>query len=399
MKLAILGAEAVPHGDSRADIAARELARRLVGRGHAVTVYARAGAGSRGIRAIHGARIVGLPLPGGVDPSVLVGAQALHAAVVLRPDAALMFCDEGAGGCLVARATDLPAVVDLAALEGRSGRLPRALRAYLRSAHRRTPADAGLAVAGSQSSARALAIEGGHAVEVVSHGVEDPGWAGRRTLARLGLASRDYVLTLGADGTADGRVVEAFLGLPGEHGLKLVVAGPTPDRDPLVRELLARRDPRLVLPGRVSDRGRWELLRDAFAFFAPPATGGSDAALLAALAAGTCAIVSDDAPTRAVVGDAAIALAPDAPATALRAALQSLLDSPERAEALRAAARVRAQRFSWDAVTDAYERLLLEVVQARSHGALPSAVLEPGAPPPVLPRREPGDGRVSSSAA
>ena len=60
----------------------------------------------------------------------------------------------------------------------------------------------------------------------------------------------------------------------------------------------------------------------------------------------------------------------------LAAQLERLFDHPEIVEAYRARARERARRYSWEAVIDQYEQLLLAAIEAGGHGALPAHLVD-----------------------
>jgi hypothetical protein len=69
--------------------------------------------------------------------------------------------------------------------------------------------------------------------------------------------------------------------------------------------------------------------------------------------------------------------------------LERILAEPELVETYRGRARERARRYSWDAVSDEYERLLTTVVAMAGPGSLPPELLDgealsaPGTPQPA----------------
>ena len=123
-------------------------------------------------------------------------------------------------------------------------------------------------------------------------------------------------------------------------------------------------------------RRYWELQRNAYVFCAPTEVGGTHPVILEAMAAGNCVLVNDHPPNVETVGDAGIYFSGQAGVEDLTCRLQDLLDDPDLVETYRETALRRARRYSWDAVTDQYERLLTEVVEARHPGSLPVSVLE-----------------------
>ena len=89
--------------------------------------------------------------------------------------------------------------------------------------------------------------------------------------------------------------------------------------------------------------------------------------ILEALAAGNCVLVNDHAPNVETVGDAGLTFS-GARGRAVADARSSsgCSTTPTLVARLpRAGPRERARRYSWDAVTDQYEALLMRVCDAR----------------------------------
>jgi phosphatidylinositol alpha-mannosyltransferase len=141
---------------------------------------------------------------------------------------------------------------------------------------------------------------------------------------------------------------------------RLTVAGPRPDE---VEPLLL--DPEGIdVTGRVSDERKRELLNEADVLCAPSLGGESFGMVLTeAFACGTPVVCSDIAGYRDVVTHASEGLlVPPGDAPALAEALNELAAQPERRASMGAAARERAERFSWPRVAEevagAYEDAL-----------------------------------------
>jgi glycosyltransferase involved in cell wall biosynthesis len=145
-------------------------------------------------------------------------------------------------------------------------------------------------------------------------------------------------------------------------------------------------DPRVVLPGYVFGRGYWELQRHAYLFCAPTEVGGTHPVILEAMAAGNCVLVNDHPPNVETVGEAGVYFRGRAGAGDLARQLDRLLNDPDLVQRYRARALRRARSYSWDAVTDEYERLLVEACEARGHGSLPPSMVDEEALPIAEPR-------------
>ncbi|HEV2445487.1 MAG TPA: glycosyltransferase, partial [Candidatus Sulfopaludibacter sp.] len=97
--------------------------------------------------------------------------------------------------------------------------------------------------------------------------------------------------------------------------------------------------------------------------------GGTHPALIEAMGRGALVLYRDTPENAEVAGGAGIPFGPDDLAEKLRMVL-GMAESGRGALREKAIARVR-ERYSWDAVTDAYERLLLSLLkQGRSHAPM-----------------------------
>lgn len=160
-------------------------------------------------------------------------------------------------------------------------------------------------------------------------------------------------------------VISAYRSVPGT--LPLVVVGDAPyarEYGERVRALAAL-DRRVRLLGGVYGDGYRDLQRGARAYVQATEVGGTHPALIEAMGAGNLVLAYATPENREVVGGTAILFSDE---QELVSGLELALADPQPPEivALRAAARARAEAlYSWNAVTDAYERLLSSLVDRR----------------------------------
>jgi glycosyltransferase involved in cell wall biosynthesis len=391
MRIAILGTRGIPAAYSGFETAAEQLARRLSDRGHEVVVYCRPHVVDKRLKQWKGARLVHRPTVRNkyLDTFVHTGLSALHCARNLRPDVALFFIAGNSPICLVTRRAGIPTVINVDGLDSTRAKWPPLAKAYLRFAERNAPRWADTALTDSHAVAEIFAQRYGQRIGVVPYGVEEPGHDGTETLDRLGLEPRRYVLFVGRLEPENNPhvLVDAFARIPAERarGMKLVVVGGAPYADDYIRNVRRKGDPRVVFPGYVFGRGYWELQRHAYLFCAPTEVGGTHPVILEALAAGNCVLVNDHAPNVETVGQAGVTFSGREGVTSLQTQLERLFDHPNMVAAFRERARERARRYSWDAVTDQYERLLADVLTAGGPGALPAHLVDAEtSPPPAL---------------
>jgi glycosyltransferase involved in cell wall biosynthesis len=382
MKIAILGTRGIPASYSGFETAAEQLAERLTERGHEVVVYCRPHVVDRRIRTYKGARLVHIPTVRNkyLDTFAHTLLSALHSARREKPDVALFFIAGNAPLCLVTRLAGIPTVINVDGLDSDRGKWPALAKRYLRFAEKGSPRWADEAITDSHAVADVYEHRYGRRIGVVPYGVEDPGWRGRGILDELGLEPQRYVLFVGRLEPENNPhvLVEAWSRISGAQskGMKLVVVGGAPYADEYITRVMREGDPRVVFPGYVFGRGYWELQRHAYVFVAPTEVGGTHPVILEALSAGNCVLVNDHPPNVETVGDAGLYFSGSGGVEALTEQLARLLAEPHTVEEYRSRARERARRYSWEAVTDEYERLLESVRAARHPGPLPPELVD-----------------------
>jgi glycosyltransferase involved in cell wall biosynthesis len=180
------------------------------------------------------------------------------------------------------------------------------------------------------------------------------------TLARLGLTPGRYVLFVGrlvAENCVD-HLIDAFPLV--RTDFKCVIVGGASYADDYIQVLHAKAaaDPRIVLTGYLFGEAYQELGSNAGLFVETSGVGGTHPALVEAMAFDRCVIVNDTPENLETIADAGRSYSGALGARALAPVLQDVLDRPDLRAALGDAAGRRArQHYTWQAVTDAYERL------------------------------------------
>ena len=383
MRICFLGTRGLPPRYGGFETAAEEIGRRLVERGHSVTVYSRStGASSRAERPTShmGIDLVHLPTVRlkAAETLVHTGLSSIH--LQLRPcDVAIMFNAANAPFLPLLRARGVPCALHVDGLESKRSKWGRLGRGYYLVAESLGVrwADALIADAfGIQHYYQRM-----YAAETVylAYGaplLDDPGDSG---LAALGLRRHDYhlvVARLEPENHVD-LVVEGYLRSTARSPLVVVGSAPYAARHLRDIEGLAARDPeRVRLLGSIWDQDLLnQLYANASSYVHGHSVGGTNPSLLRAMGAGTPVMAYDVVFNREVLGQCGRYF-PDA------AGLGALV---ERAEEDRAGERARgrsgqvrvAQRYDWEQVVDGYERLCAALA-ARD----PAAVLTAASGPP-----------------
>lgn len=156
--------------------------------------------------------------------------------------------------------------------------------------------------------------------------------------------------------------LEAASDLVSNLDLDVVLVGSAPDGDPLqVRAFEVARHPRVHLLGHVSDDERlFSLWRRAGVYFHGHTVGGTNPALVQAMALGAPVVAMDTVYNREVLANAGVYAQANhvSVCDAVRTALSN------REELGSAAALRAANHYSWDSVCTKYERLLT-IVRSR----------------------------------
>jgi glycosyltransferase involved in cell wall biosynthesis len=379
----MLGTRGVPAAYSGFETAVQNLGQRLAERGHDVTVYCRPHMTEGRYAAYRGMRLVYLPTLRSkhLDTFVHTFLSTLHMALFVRPDVAFYFIAGNSPFALLSRLLRVPSVLNVDGLDSRRAKWSGPAKTYLRWAERMAPRFATRVITDSRVLQRLYLERYGAQTEYIPYGSDVPATDSVQHLERLGLRPRSYLLFVGRLVPENNAhvLLDAFAGLATD--LRLVIVGDAPYADDYLARLRETADPRVVFTGYLFGEGYHELARNAALFVVPTEVGGTHPVLIEAMAAGNCVVVNDHPPNLEVIGDAGVAYRGPGGAAALRDVLQGLLAKPERIDWLRRAAAARAAGlYSWNAVTDSYERLATEERRQSTAPAQSSA-------PPMANRR------------
>lgn len=362
MRIALIGTRGVPAAYSGFETAVENLGERLAARGHEVYVYCRPHMVEGRYSTYKGMRLVYLPTIASKHLDTVVHSllSTFHMAARVRPDVAFYFIAGNAPFAGLSRLLGVPSIINVDGLDSRRAKWSGPAKRYIAWAEHSAPRFADRVITDSRVLQRIYREEHHAETEFIAYGADMPESGTTEALEGLGLEPRGYVLFVGRLVPENNAhvLIEAFADLATD--LKLVVVGDAPYADDYQRRLkvAAARDSRVTMTGYVFGDAYRELSRHAAIVVVATEVGGTHPVLVEAMVAGNCVLVNDHEPNVEVIGDAGATYRGDAGPAGLRAALAGLLADPPRIEALRAAAAERARAvYSWDAVTDAYERL------------------------------------------
>jgi glycosyltransferase involved in cell wall biosynthesis len=369
MRIAIMGTRGVPAAYGGFETFAEELGSRLAARGHGVTVYGRSHVIPDGLREHRGMRLRVLPTIRHkyLDTVAHTGLSVLDG-LVRRFDVVLICNNANAPFALVPRLGGSKVVLNVDGLEWERGKWNRLGRWYYQACAWLSPKLPIVLVSDAHVIARWYRERYGKPTVYIPYGSDAARTPPGPTLARLGLEPGRYLLyvsRLEPENHAH-TVIEGYRlagGLAG-LGVPLVVVGDAPYATEYksALEAAAAATPGVALTGYVFGEGYAELQSNALAYVQATEVGGTHPALVEAMGRGATILANDVPEHREVLDTAGRYYARNDPA-ALAAELVVLVGDPALRAALGAAAASRALAdFSWDHVTDEYERLFERLV-------------------------------------
>lgn len=365
MRIALLGTRGIPAAYGGFETFAEELSTRLAARGHEVTVYCRerfSGPHYRGVRLQYLPTIRHKYF----DTLVHTLLSTLHL-MRHRGDVALYCNGANAVFTLWPRMAGVPVALNVDGIERQRKKWNRLARGWYRLSEWLATFCPSVVVTDAATIQDYYRRRYGKESRFIPYGAEVGKVAGFGTPASLGLEPGRYFLYVSRMEPENHplEVREAFEKV--STPLKLALIGDAPYAAEYIRRVRDTADPRIVMPGAIYGEGYRELGSHCFAYIHATEVGGTHPALIEAMGRGALVLYRNTAENAEVAGAAGIPFEPEE----LREKLNLVLAMSEEDRAvLRRRAMDRArERYSWDAVTDAYEKLLRSLVgpSASSH--------------------------------
>jgi glycosyltransferase involved in cell wall biosynthesis len=352
LKLAILGTRGVPANYGGFETFAAELSTRLVQRGHEVSVYCRE-EGPDVWQGVH--RIV---LPAAKHKYLETVSHAFLSAVdALRRDFdAVLVCNAANAFVLpILRAGRIKTAINVDGIERKRRKWNVLGRAVYSVGEAMSVSFAQEVVADAEVIARYYREHYAAEPVTIPYGSDFPEEEDSDIRERLGV--RDYILYVSRFEPENNplEVVEAYEQLT--DAPPLVMVGKGLYAQDLVAELQRHASDKVLFPGAIYGRDYRTLQRNALLYIQATEVGGTHPALIEAMASGGVVLAHDTPENREVGGDA-VGYFSLRPAETLSGMLREWLADARIREIYRTRARQRAgEHYSWNRVTDAYERL------------------------------------------
>jgi len=196
--------------------------------------------------------------------------------------------------------------------------------------------------------------------EMIAYGAEPPG--GSNHLGDCGLSSRRYILYVARLEPENNPelVIRAYRALRTDW--PLVIVGGNTYEPSYVQQLKSLADRRVIFTGPIYGDRYWTLQQNAGLFVFAGEIGGIHPALVEAMAAGNAILYLDTPTNRETVVECGIPFQPDQGDLEIK--LSQLIGAPKQIEDLREKARqVARETYGWDRIVDQYESLFSKMLR------------------------------------
>ncbi|MBM3861876.1 MAG: glycosyltransferase family 4 protein [Verrucomicrobia bacterium] len=352
----------------------REVATRLVRRGHDVTVFSMGHYGSRE-DSCDGVKIRYVPcIRKSFAEKLSASASAALAAMWQRPRVDIVHLHSVAAGAFgwLPWMRGIPCVLQMHGIEWQRSRWGSGGRGMLKGLEWLSLRQADALTAVSQVQCDFYRSTNDVQMCCIPTGADIKKPVPPHEIMQLGLQSQKYIFFASRLVREKGAhyLIPAFRKL--DTDCRLVIAGDAKGEDAYKAELrqLAAGDERILFPGFVQGRLLEELFSNALLYVQPSEVEGLSIALLEAMSYGNLCVVSDIPENREALGDTGLSFR-SRDIDDLRRVLTVALANPQQREELGAQARRRvADNYSWDRITDQLEAVYSELVCNRTKASL-----------------------------
>jgi glycosyltransferase involved in cell wall biosynthesis len=350
----LLGTRGIPARYGGFETFAEELSSRLVQRGHEVTVYCRDEHDQPEYRGVH---LRHIPPIRHKYLETLVHTFASTIDLLRRPKQVALYCN-GANAIFTAlpRLAGMPTALNVDGLERKRRKWNALARAwYLMSEALSTFCPTEIVTDAVQIREYYRARYGADST-FISYGAPTGTVETDAVLKKLDLERRRYFLYVTRFEPENNPLIVRRAFERVETDLKLALIGDAPYAAEYIRQVRNTRDPRVVLPGTIFGEGYHELQSHSFAYIHATEVGGTHPALIEAMGRGALVLYLMTPENHEVAGGSGLPFHDEAGLSEL---IRQVLRMPEEERERRRAASLKRvhERYSWDAVTDAYEDL------------------------------------------
>jgi len=367
MKIALLGTRGVPASYSGFETCVEQLGKRLVERGHDVTVYCRSHHIDYEGDIYEGMRLVKLPTITNkyLDTIVHSFISSIHA-LPQGYDIALYFIAGNSPVTWIPRLVGTKTILNVDGLDWKREKWPEFAKKYIQFAEFLATKLPNAYVTDSRVVENYYLERFNSISTCIPYGSEVEYLPPGEVLEKYGLEEGRYILFVGrlVPENCVHHLVDAFL--KHDTDLKCVIVGDSAYSKDYIASLKnrAKHDPRIIFTGYVFGKGYHELGSNALIFVETSGVGGTHPALVEAMAFGSCVITNNTPENLETIGDAGLSYDGRIGAEDLYKLLAKLIDDPGLISIYGQRAHDYAKKhYEWAAVTDTYEQLFYDVME------------------------------------
>jgi len=366
MKIALIGTRGVPANYGGFETFYEELGKRLVERGHEVTVYCRDSYYPDKLEKYLGMKLVYLPnlKKKSLDTLSHTFFSILHA--IRQPYDVYMVCNAANSPVLLLpRLLGKRIAINTDGLEWKRGKWGTFARTYYKVCERISTILAHRVVADSRGIQDYYTNEYNAATTFIPYGAYLSESRQPQLLENIGIRPNEYFLQITRFEPENNPLltIQAFKRLVTDK--KLVIVGGVPYESNYSRIINeeAAGHPNIILPGSIYDKALLnEIWCNCFAYIHGNEVGGTNPALLQTMASGCFAIAIDVSFSRDVLAGSGIFFQDNE--LDLADKMHWTLSHLHELEPFKIAARERIkEHYSWDVVADQYERMFYEMLK------------------------------------
>lgn len=368
MRIAMVGTRGVPATYGGFETAVEEIGKRLVQRGHKVSVYTRPEDRKSALRSYMGMDLVPLPAVRSKALETLshTAASAAHVVSKDRPDMVFLFNSANAMFIPPLRARRIPVATHVDGLEWKRAKWGKTGRKYYRASEALAVRWSDALIADAQGIAAYYLSEFGATTDMIRYGAPIIGECDPVALGTDLIPKQFHLLV--ARFEPENHVVEGVAGyVESNASHPLIVVGGAPFAAEYTQRVqeLGNRDSRVQLVGPVWDQAHLDALyAGALSYIHGHSVGGTNPSLLRAIGAASSTLAFDVSFNREVLGA-------DGRFFSTPAELAALINQVEAApeDAIAAGKRLQeraAQEYDWDEVAGKYEELAHRLVAGSS---------------------------------
>lgn len=366
LSIAILGTRGVPPRYGGFETFAAELGKRLVQRGHEVTVYCRSSLYPERPADWEGVRRIDLPAVRHkyletVTHAMLSGIDALR-----RDFDVVLVCNAANAFVLpVLRSARIPVAINVDGIERRRRKWNALGRFVYMAGESLSARYADELIADAVVIQEYYRREHLREASVIAYGADFPDELDSDVLGRLGVRPGEYVLYVSRFEPENNPLPVLRAWKAAGIRWPLVMLGSAAWDRALARQIEQERTEGIILPGALYGVDYRTLQRHSGVYVQATEVGGIHPALIEAMGSGGAVLALDTPENREAGGDAIRYFAFDR-SPRLDEILREWIDDTASSSVYRSRAKARVrERYSWDAVTTEYERLFARMVAGR----------------------------------